>query len=374
MRKTTKAIPSKGKKEVKKVLMTGAAGFVGHHLVEHILKNTNWEIVTLDRLDTSGNLNRLPGISVWEKEKHRVRVVYHDLKAEINETVARMLGGPFDYIIHLAAGSHVERSIEDPMLFFMDNCIGTVNLLNYARKYGLKKVKKPEAQSRKPLFEGKFQYFSTDEVFGPAPEGVAYKEWDRNNPNNPYAAAKAAGEQACIAFAHTYRMPIFITNCMNIFGERQGSEKFIPLIINKVLHGEKLFIHSNKERTEAGTRHYLHARNISAASVWLLQHGKILDGSATQGKYNIVGEKEVDNLTLAKMVTEYVNEYLKERDKKKKPLKYQLVAFHASRPGHDMRYALDGSHLASEGFSYPIAFEESLRKVVRWTLDHPEWL
>ena len=378
MRTKTQRAPKKAKgktnKNPKKVLITGAAGFVGHHLVEQVLKTTDWNIVTLDRLDTSGNLNRLSGINVWEKEKHRVREVYHDLRAEINDSVTKLLGGPFDYIIHLAAGSHVERSIEDPMLFFMDNCIGTVNLLNYARHGGLRPKKNADPQSRAPAFEGRFQYFSTDEVFGPAPDGVSYKEWDRNNPNNPYAAAKAAGEQACIAFAHTYRMPLFITNCMNIFGERQHREKFIPLIIRKVLDGEKLYIHANKTRTKAGQRHYLHARNISAATIWLLQHGKILDGTATQGKYNIVGEAELDNLALAKLVAEYVNEYLVAKNKKKKSLKFELVAFHASRPGHDMRYALDGSLLAKEGFAFPVAFEESLRKVVRWTMDHPEWL
>jgi dTDP-glucose 4,6-dehydratase len=364
----------KASKAPKKALITGAAGFVGHHLVEHMLKNTDWTITTIDRLDVSGNLNRLAGINVWDKEKGRVRVVYHDLKAEINDSVARMLNGPFDYIIHLAAGSHVERSIEDPLLFFQDNCIGTVNLLNYARHGGLKPIKNADPESRKPAYAGRFQFFSTDEVFGPAPDGVAYKEWDRNNPNNPYAAAKAAGEQACIAFAHTYRIPIFITNCMNIFGERQHREKFIPLIIRKVLAGDTLFIHSNKQRTHAGKRHYLHARNISAATVWLLENGKLLDGSATQGKYNIVGEAEIDNLSLAKLVAKYVNEYQEEKGKKKKPLKYELVAFHASRPGHDMRYALDGSLLEKEGFSYPVAFEKSLRKVVRWTMDHPKWI
>jgi dTDP-glucose 4,6-dehydratase len=378
MEKRTKkiavALKTKAELAPKKVLITGAAGFVGHHLVEHILKNTNWQITAIDRLDASGNLNRLVGINVWDREKDRVRIVFHDLRAEINESVSNLLGGPFDYIMHLAAGSHVDRSIDDPLLFFMDNCIGTVNILNYARKGGLTQKKKVDPHTRTPVFEGKFQYFSTDEVFGPATEGVAFKEWDRNNPNNPYAAAKAAGEMAAIAFANTYRMPIFITNCMNIFGERQSPEKFIPLVVKKVLSGGTVYIHANKTRTQAGKRSYLHARNISAASVWLLQHGKLLDGSAEQGKYNVVGEKEVDNLTLAKLVAEYVNEYLTAKGKKKKPLKYEMVAFHASRPGHDMRYALDGTLIEKEGFSFPVAFEESLRKVVRWTMDHPEWL
>ncbi len=364
----------KKSKKPKKVLITGAAGFVGHHLVEHVLKNTDWEITTIDRLDTSGNLNRLPGISVWNEEKHRIRVVYHDLKAEISDSVARMLKGPFDYIVHLAAGSHVDRSIDDPLLFFQDNCIGTVNLLNYARHGGLKPMRKGEFKRGEPAFFGRFQYFSTDEIYGPAPEGVSYKEWDRHNPNNPYAGSKSAGEQACISFGHTYRMPILISNTMNIFGERQHREKFIPLIIRKQLHGEKLWIHSDRERKHAGKRHYLHARNISAATVWLLENGKLLDGSGKQGRYNIVGEKEIDNLSLAKLVEKYVNEYLKEHGKKEKKLNYALVGFHESRPGHDLRYALDGKLLAKEGFSFPVEFEQSLRKVIRWTLDHPEWL
>lgn len=372
--KPVAAVRSREEMTPKKVLVTGAAGFVGHHLVEQILKTTDWDITALDRLDVSGNLNRLVGINVWDSERHRVRFVYHDLRAEINDSVARHLGGPFDYIIHLAAGSHVDRSIDDPVMFFMDNGIGTVHLLNYARRWGLKPRKNIDPQARTPVYDGKFQYFSTDEVFGPAAEGVAFKEWDRNNPNNPYAAAKAAGEMAAISFAATYRMPIFITNCMNIFGERQHSEKFIPLLINKVLAEDTVYIHANRNKTQAGKRSYIHARNISAASIWLLQNGKILDGSATQGKYNIVGEKEVDNLALAKLVAEYVNEYLVAKGKRPKPLKHEMVAFHASRPGHDMRYALDGSYLASQGFTFPVAFEESLRKVVRWTMDHPEWL
>ena len=364
-RKTSKKISKfAGKKGPKKVLITGAAGFVGHHLVEHVLKSTDWHITIVDRLDTSGNLNRLPGINVWDREKTRVKFVFHDLRAAVNESVAKTLGGPFDYIIHLAAGSHVERSIDDPMMFFMDNCIGTVNLLDYARRGGLRPKKDVDPQGRTPVFEGKFQYFSTDEVFGPAEEGVAFKEWDRNNPNNPYAAAKAAGEMAAIAYANTYRMPIFITNCMNIFGERQNPEKFIPLIIKKVLNGDKLYIHANRSRTMAGKRSYIHARNISAASIWLLQHGKLLDGSATEGKYNVVGEREVDNLAMAQSIASVVG----------KPLHYEMVDFHSSRPGHDLRYALDGARLAGMGWKVPMNFVESLKKTVQWTLANDKWL
>jgi dTDP-glucose 4,6-dehydratase len=365
---------------MKKVLITGAMGFVGSHLLEHVLKTTDWKIVALDRLDTSGNPNRVVDIDCWEEQKHRVKVVFWDLKAEINEQTQKQLGGPFDYIIHLAAGSHVDRSIEDPVLFFMDNAIGTVNLLQYARFGGLRPImEEMEAhEDGEPVnvevgIKGKFLYFSTDEVFGPAPmeeSFVGFKEWDRLNPNNPYAAAKAAAEMAVISFANTYRIPCVMTNTMNIFGERQHPEKFIPLIIKSVLNGEKIYIHANKEKTQAGKRHYLHARNICSATLWTLENGSVLDGSAKKGRYNVVGEVEMDNLSLAKLISKLVHEVVP----KAPDLSYELVDFHSSRPGHDLRYALDGSLLASEGFKYPVDFEESLRKMVRWTLAHPNWL
>ena len=278
----------------------------------------------------------------------------------------------------------------------MDNCIGTVNLLDYARDGGLFREDNftEDPMAVMPL-TGKFLYFSTDEVYGPAPETTlindidqpfnGFKEWDRLNPNNPYAAAKAAAEMAVIAYANTYRIPCVITNTMNIFGERQSPEKFVPLIINKVLKGEKLFIHANKDRTQAGKRHYLHVRNICAATVWVLNNGKLLDGSANVGRYNVVGEQEVDNLALAQLVAGMVNDYVRAGKLDGKPslswtgdkfkLDYELVDFHSARPGHDLRYALTGDLIKSEGFEYPVAFEESLRKMVYWTLDHKEkWL
>lgn len=375
-----------------KVLITGGAGFVGSHLIEHLLKNTDWDIVSLDRFDASGNPNRLADMlrsldpvliddkGTTRTTRHRVRTVFWDLKAELNLQVIQQLGGPFDYIIHLAAGSHVDRSIEDPLLFFQDNCIGTVNLLNYARRGGLEPFYETmeDAMAKVPTtYRGKFLYFSTDEVYGPYPmwgEG-GFKEWARLNPNNPYAAAKAAAEMAVISFANTYRIPSVITNTMNIFGERQNPEKFIPLVINKTLSGDKLLIHANHDKTEAGKRHYLHARNISAAVVWALENGNLLDGSGAQGRYNIVGEVEMDNEAMALTIAGMVNEWLSGRGEEVKNLDYELVDFHSSRPGHDLRYALDGELIASEGFSYPVAFEDSLRKMVYWTLDHQdEWL
>ena len=189
---------------MKKVLLTGGAGFIAHHIIRHFLKNTDWEIVSLDRLDYSGNLNRIADMmnEFNITDKKRVRIVYHDLRAEVNQMLAADLG-QFDYILHLAASSHVDRSIDNPMEFVQDNVVATCNILNFAR-------------FQKNL--ERFIYFSTDEVFGPA-LGVNYKERDRYNSTNPYSATKAGGEELAVAFENSYYMPIYITHTMNVLGE-----------------------------------------------------------------------------------------------------------------------------------------------------------
>ena len=234
---------------MKKVLVTGGAGFIAHHIIAHIIKNTNWQIVTVDRLDISGNLNRLNEIleQFTANEKKRLKIVFHDLKAEINSQIDSAIGKP-DIILHLAAASHVDRSISYPMEFVQDNVVGTVNLLDFARK--LKNLEK-------------FVYFSTDEIFGNAPEGVSYGEYDRYNSTNPYSASKASAEEFCVAYENTYKLPIYITHTMNVFGERQHPEKFIPMTIQRVRDQQKVLIHANKEKTLAGSRHYIHAQDVA---------------------------------------------------------------------------------------------------------------
>ena len=263
------------------------------------------------------------------------------MKSPLNEFTKKEIG-EVDYIWHLAASSHVDRSIIDPLSFVMDNTVGTCNLLNFARE--LKNLKL-------------FIYFSTDEVFGPAPEGTFYKEWDRYKSSNPYSASKAGGEELCIAFENTYKLPIIITHTMNVFGERQHPEKFIPMVIKKVLDNEKVIIHSDKTRTKAGSRCWIHARNVLKALMFITENHTIGD------KYNIAGE-EMNNLALAKLVAKYLG----------RELKYELVDFHSSRPGHDLRYALDGGKLKAMGFTYPKTLEQSLMKTVQWTVKHQNWL
>jgi dTDP-glucose 4,6-dehydratase len=326
-----------------RVLITGGAGFIGSHLIEHVLKNTDWNIVCLDRLDTSGNLNRLSEIlDISPSYKKRFNFVWHDLKAEINSQVAAALNRP-NYVFHLAASSHVDRSIQDPLGYIQDNVVGTANLLNYARSVDCLDY---------------FQNFSTDEVYGCADEGVEYAEWDRHKPRNPYAATKSAADQLCYAYHVTYRLPIVVSNCMNVIGERQHPEKFLPMCINKVLKGEKIFIHSYPGNKRAGTRFYVHARNVAAACLFLVSH------STAGERYNLLGQKEVSNLELAQFVADVIG----------KPLEYELVDFHSNRPGHDLRYALKDTKLCTLGFKYPVPFEESLEKTIKWTLENQRWL
>lgn len=330
------------KKEYKTALITGGAGFIGSHLVEHFLKNTNWNLIILDRLDTSGNLNRLADIDIWDKRKSRVKFLWHDLKSPINDFIFNQIKD-VNYIFHLAAGTHVDRSIVDPMSFVMDNVVGTTNLLMSAQAM----------ENLEKLF-----YFSTDEVFGSAQKGWDFSEWDRYNSGNPYSASKAGGEEMCLAFHNTYKVPVVITHCMNVFGERQHPEKFVPMTIKKILSGEKVFIHSDPTKTKAGSRFWIHARNVAEAILFLVDR-------ADEGeKYNIVGEKEIDNLEMAKSIAKIIG----------KSLEYEMVDFHSSRPGHDLRYALNGEKMFGMGWEFPKSFEESLEKTVKWTLENQEWL
>lgn len=324
----------------KTVLITGGAGFIGHHIIKYFLDNTDYNLVSLDRLDFSGNLNRLRKV-VDESTKSRVKVVFHDLKAEIGNSVAEEIG-KVDIIIHAAAGSHVDRSISDPMSFVMDNVVGTGNILNFARKF--------------PNLE-RFIYFSTDEVFGPAPEGVLYDENDRYNSTNPYSATKAGGEELAVAFHNTYGVPVFITHTMNVIGEYQTSEKYVPMCIEKVYNEEVVTIHSNAEKTKAGSRHYIHADDVASAVLFLLNIQNYSEkpgfGNSKCPKFNIVGYEELSNLELAEIIADIVG----------KPLKYEMVDFHSQRPGHDLRYAMSGAKLADLGWK-PKEIRERLKPIV----------
>tara|TARA_B100001057_G_scaffold391282_1_gene399444 strand:+ start:330 stop:1352 length:1023 start_codon:yes stop_codon:yes gene_type:complete len=338
---------------MKRALITGGAGFIAHHLIGQILERTDWEIISLDRLDYSGNLNRLHDLMLtFDPEvRKRVKIVHHDLKAELNPLVCSEVGN-VDYIIHLAAGSHVDRSIDYPMEFVMDNVVGSVNILEFAR-------------TQKNL--ERFVYFSTDEVFGPAPDGIKYKENDRYNSTNPYSATKAAAEEIAVAYENTYGLPIYITHTMNVFGERQHPEKFIPMCIKRARDGESVTIHSDSTKTIPGSRHYIHAEDVADAVLFLLDYEGEFEntwGGAKCPKFNIVGSEELNNLDLATIIAEAQG----------KELKYEMVDFHSSRPGHDLRYALDGDKMKKLGWQPAKSVRERIAEVTRWTLDNERWI
>ena len=341
---------------MKNVLITGGAGFIAHHLIYYLLRNTNWDIISLDRLDYSGNLNRLDNILSQNKKdfKSRVKIVYHDLKSEINAWIKKEIGD-VDIILHLAAGSHVDRSIDYPMDFVLDNVVGTANILEYSRQIN---------ESHKLE---RFIYFSTDEVFGPAPKGLDYQENDRYNSTNPYSATKAGGEELSVAYENTYGLPIYITHTMNVFGERQHPEKFIPMCIKKIRDGECITIHSDKTKKIPGSRHYIHAEDVAEAIHFILTNKfeqEIDFGGAKCPKFNIVGAEELNNLELAQIIANCQN----------KELRYEMVDFHSSRPGHDLRYSLSGEKMKKLGWQPSIKLSERIKQVVEWSLNNQNWI
>jgi dTDP-glucose 4,6-dehydratase len=327
----------------RRVLVTGAAGFIGSHLVEHIFKTTEWDVVALDRLDETSTLRRIGETEAFLRSRDRFDFVWHDLRAPINGTVARQIG-EVDVVFHLAASTHVDRSITGPLLFVADNVTGTAHALEYVREHA------PMAT---------FLYMNTDEVFGPAPMGVAYAENDRHRPSNPYSAAKSGGGALVTAYHNTYDLDTRMVYVMNAFGERQHPEKYLPLLIRKLLLDEKITIHADASRTVPSSRFYVHARNIAAA----LLH--VVDRGIAGESFNIPGEREVTSLELAEIVAEHLDVRLD----------YELVDSVANRPGHDLRYALDGRLLFDGlGFRYPLTFDESLRKTVDWYAANRVWL
>lgn len=345
---------------MKRVLLSGAAGFVGSHVLRHLLKRTDWEIVCPVTFRHKGFPARIisaaEGIEIDGGAPARVTVIMMDLTAPA-DSVSRHHIGHIDYVLNVASESHVDRSISDPVPFVLNNTALMLNTLELAR------ILRPEI----------FLQMSTDEVYGPATIGYDHKEWDTILPSNPYSASKAAQEAIAIAYWRTYGVPVVITNTMNIIGEMQDAEKMVPKTIKMLGAGEPVPVHCDTDGTP-GSRYYLHARNLADAWLFLLrQEGKLwdlnmhADGSSRPSRFNIVGEREVDNIELVKRIALIMGV---------RP-RYEKQSFHASRPGHDLRYALDGSkigRLGVNGWHPPYSFDASLESTVRWTLDHLEWL
>ena len=333
---------------MKRILLTGASGFFGSHLLRHLLVNTNWEFVCPCSWTHKGTPERIE-LSLLDMDKSRVTIITHDLVSPFTEyTKARF--GKIDYILNIAANSHVNRSIDFPGEFVVNNTLLAYNLLELAREI------KPKL----------FLQFSTDEVYGAALSGINHKEWSPIVPSNPYSASKACQEAIAISYWRTYNVPVIITNTMNLFGETQDPEKYIAQLISKLYKEETITVHGSEKII--GSRFYLHARNAASAVLHIISnttHSLYNEGETLlPDRYNIVGDVEIDNLQMAKIIANIMQ----------KELKYTLVEFHKGRSGHDARYALDGEKLRKTGWESPMSFEDSIKNYVAWTLKNPEWL
>jgi len=318
-----------------RILITGAAGFLGAHLVRHILEETDWHVVALDRLDEAASLARLASAT----RSDRFRFVWHDLRATVRPDALgnEALRQPFDYIAHLAAGSHVDRSVSDPLGFIGDNVVGTGHLLEFARHHSPR---------------GKLLYFSTDEVFGPAPAGVSFRPWDRHAPRNPYAASKSAAEQLAVSYAETFGLHVVVTHGTNFYGEAQCGEKFIPIALDKLSRGATIDIHA--VNGIPCSRFYTHAENAASAVLRVLTSGTVIDGTDKGGRYNISGEVEVSNVELVTLLGAMMGVQPR----------WQLVERPPGRLAPDLRYAITGDELEAIGWRRSVEFQEGLRRTV----------
>lgn len=331
-----------------RVLLTGAAGFLGAHCLRHLLANTDWHIVCPVSFQHRGLPERITAVVDKDEWWYRVSTVKCDLSCPVNDTTQAVIG-PVDYIINYASESHVNRSIAQPGPFIRNNVDIAVNMLEYARAV------KPKV----------FVQISTDEVYGSAPVGYAHKEWDAIIPSSPYSASKAAQEAVAVSYWRTYNVPLVIVNCMNLIGEMQDPEKYVSMIITKVLRGEEVTVHASASG-EIGSRFYLHAADLADAVLFLLRRGNFSlreHDTARPDRWNVVGDQELNNLELAQRVAKLLD----------RELNYKFVDYNIDRPGHDMRYALDGSKLAEAGWTPRIRFEDSLRDLVNWSVANPFW-
>jgi dTDP-glucose 4,6-dehydratase len=329
------------------LLVTGGAGFIGCHLV-HLLvhKYPDYRIVNLDALTYAGNPDNLADLAdapnyVFEQGDIRDAAFLKKLFERYR----------FNGVMHLAAESHVDRSISDPLAFVATNVIGTVNLLHAAR----------EAWGPTPGADKRFYHISTDEVYGSLGEEGFFTETTAYDPRSPYSASKASSDHFVRAWHHTYGLPVVISNCSNNYGPNQFPEKLIPVIINNIRQGKTIPVYGDGKYT----RDWL----------WVKDHAAAIDLIYHQGKngetYNIGGNNEWKNIDLVEKLCDIVDELLGNPPGSAR----RLITFVTDRPGHDRRYAIDAGKIRRElGWEPSVRFEEGFRETARWYLEHQEWI
>ncbi|RPH33881.1 MAG: dTDP-glucose 4,6-dehydratase [Bacteroidales bacterium] len=330
----------------KTILITGGAGFIGSHVVRRFVKNyPEYNILNLDALTYAGNLENLIDI---EKSLN-----YKFIKGDITDEVVveKVFNDfPIDGVIHLAAESHVDRSISDPMAFIKTNILGTVVLLNAAKQHW------------KGNFEGKlFYHISTDEVYGSLGDEGLFTEETAYDPRSPYSASKASSDHLVRAYHHTYGLPVVISNCSNNYGPNHFPEKFIPLAINNIKNGKPIPVYGKGENV----RDWLYVEDHAAAIDLIFHKGEPGD------TYNIGGNNEWKNIDLIKLLCTIMDTKLNRATGESE----KLITYVKDRAGHDLRYAIDSTKLQKElGWTPSLQFEEGLTKTVDWYLSNQKWL
>ena len=334
---------------MKNVLVTGASGFLGSHIIRHFLVNTNWHIVCLvneghEKIPTRIRMS----IKDYEDEFYRIKIVKHNLSNPITQDVSNEIG-EIDYVVNVASHSNVNDSIKNPVYSITNNVSLICNILEWSKQ---SKVEK-------------FIQVSSDEVYGPAPEGYSHKEWGSPLlPSTPYSAGKAAQESICFAYWRTYNIPIVIVNTMNLIGETMPQDKFLIKIMNSIISKKKIELHGSSNGIVGG-RFYIHARNQADAILHVLGLPVPLPNDSEKiSKFHVVGDKETNNLELIQSISDVMHT----------DFEYEIVSIDSVRPGYGLRYSLDGEKLLKTGWKPPVSFEESLERTVKWTLEHPEWL